>query len=111
MTFIHQKLAQENWQKLSLAEQLANIGSEISRVIYWKENGDKENEQKAAWRALELIDLTISDSRWRERLKELFRLREVFCDFFVETHNYEVSPESLNNYFLFFALMVRNKKF
>lgn len=111
MAFIHQRLASGQWQKLSLAEQIANIGSEVSRVIYWKKNGDKENEQKAAWRALELIDLTIADSRWQERLKELFRLREVFCGFFAETHHYEISPENLNNYFLPFALMVRNRKF
>ena len=82
MIFIHQKFANGKWQKFSLAEQLGNIGSEIHRVIYWKNQKDKKNTERAAYRVLELIDLTVADSRWKFRLKEFLRLREIFCDFF-----------------------------
>lgn len=94
----------EKWQKLSLAEQMGNIGAEVSRVIHWHKKKDKESKEKALWRALELIDLTISDKRWRGRLLEICRLREVICDFFLENNQYKISSKFLKDYFLFFAL-------
>lgn len=33
MVFQHQNLAAGSWQKLSLAEQLGNVGSEVGRAI------------------------------------------------------------------------------
>jgi len=97
----------EKWQKLSLAEQMGNIGSEFSRAKHWEENGDFDSRQKAFERMIELIDLTISDKRWRSRLSEILRLREVICDLLIRGRNYDVSLESLQNYFLFFALIAR----
>ena len=96
----------EKWQKFSLNQQLANIGSEVSRAISLREKGDKENMEKSVFRALELIDLTISDKRWRGRLSEIFRLREVICDIFFGENTYKTKPEFLKNYFLFFALNI-----
>lgn len=107
MAHIHQNLASGKWQELSFVEQMANIGSEVNRIIHWQEMGDKESEEKAAWRAIELIDLTISDKRWSLRLLELTRLREVFCDLFIGENTYKTSPKSLQNYFLFFALLTQ----
>ncbi len=40
MSFQHKDLAAGGWAKLSLVEQLANIGSEISRAI--KARGDQQ---------------------------------------------------------------------
>ncbi|GAH13639.1 unnamed protein product, partial [marine sediment metagenome] len=77
--FIHKELASGKWFKLSLAEQLANIGSEVSRACKWQ--GKDENIfWGAVVRTLELFDLTLMDSRWRGRLREIARVREVFCD-------------------------------
>lgn len=100
-------MTNEKWQKLSFAEQMANIGSELNRVIYWHKAGDRENKGKAVWRVLELIDLTIADKRWASRLLELIRLREVFCDLFLGKKLYDISLKSLQNYFLNFALAAR----
>lgn len=108
MAFIHKNLAAGGWQRLSLAEQMGNIGSEVNRALYWQKTGNKEDAQKSAWRALELIDLTLADKRWQGRIFELGRLREIFCDmFFGEKPYYNVSPESLQNYFLSFAMLAR----
>jgi len=82
MKIIHKNLASGRWYEFSLSRQLANIGSEFSRTLYWKEKDDKESEEKSFDRLLELIDLTISDKRWKNRLWEILRLREVICDFF-----------------------------
>jgi hypothetical protein len=105
MTYIHKNLASGRWRRFSLVEQMANIGSEVSRVIHWKEKGNKVNQEKAIERALELIDLTIADKRWKSRLLELLRLREVFCDLFIGDNTYNTSFKSLQNYFLFFGLI------
>lgn len=61
---------------------MANIGSEVGRMISWR--GKNANySAKAFERALELLDLTIVDSKNRPHLKELVRLREVLADYFV----------------------------
>lgn len=103
-------MTSEKWQKLSLAEQMGNIGAEISRVIHWHERKDQESKEKALWRALELIDLTISDRRWKPRLFEICRLREVICDLFLGKNIYKISTKHLKDYFLFFALLAQNSK-
>jgi len=99
-------MLKKKWQEMSLARQIGNIGSEVCRMLHFKENGDKENEKVSGERALELIDLTIDDKRWRGRLKEVGRLREVVADFFIDAKNFDVSPESLNSYFLPFAITI-----
>lgn len=105
---IHQNLASGRWHKLSLAEQLANIGSELHRAMRFKEKSDKENQLKSAERVLELIDLTISDLRWQSRVGEITRLKEVICDLFSGDNIYRVKPRDLEEYFLFFAIKARS---
>lgn len=100
-------MIKEKWRQMTLFEQMANIGSEASRLLYFKDNRDKENEEKAFERTLELLDLTISDSRWQFRLKEILRLRAIIVDIFIQGNNFDISSEALNNYFLPFALKSR----
>lgn len=96
----------KRWQKLSLSEQLANIGSEVNRVIYWKERKDRKNALAAAKRSLELLDFTIENQRKSHKSGELLRLREVLCDYFYDLSNYTISPKMLKDYFLPFAFLV-----
>lgn len=102
-------LATGRWQTLSLAEQLAHAGGEVGRAFRWKDR-DEAISRHAAERALELLDLTIADPRWRDRLKELARLREVLADALFGTNEYDSSPESLERYFTHFARMVRLRR-
>jgi len=87
---------------------MANIGSEINRAFSWRQKGDKQNEEAAVWRALELLDLTLADKKWRGRTRELRRLREVLCDMFLGNNEYNIKLEELEDYFLPFALKVRS---
>lgn len=98
----------KKWQTYSLNQQMANIGSEVGRVIFWRQKNEPENLNSAIDRALELFDLTVSDKRWRNKLKEVLRLREIFCDFAFKQNNFQVSPKMLNDYFLDFALAIRS---
>lgn len=35
MSYQHKELAKDRWAKMSLCEQMANIGSEVSRALNW----------------------------------------------------------------------------
>ena len=93
----------ERWAQLSLVQQLGNIGSELSRARHWEIQKDPESRDRSLVRALELLDLTLGDKRFKSRLKEPARLREVVGDWFVGTGAYEVSQEALKNYFSAYA--------
>ncbi len=94
-------MIKEKWLKMSLAQQMGNIGSEFSRMISLKQKGDLKNAQNSFDRVLELLDLTISQRKNRE----LFKLREIICDLFLNKNNYNVSSEYLKKYFINFALI------
>ena len=104
---LHKELAAGKWFKLSLAEQMANIGSEVSRAGKWQKK-DKDIFWGAVERASELFDLTLSDPRWKGRLREIARVREVFCDAVFGGNEYQTSFLGLENYFLSFAFLARH---
>ncbi len=106
MTPLHRTLTLENWQKLKLNNQLANIGSEVSRVIQWHKARNALQADKALHRALELIDLNLTAKRWRSRWMEIARLREALCDRFAGNRTFEISLKSLEDNFLVFALRI-----
>ncbi|MBI2674317.1 MAG: hypothetical protein HYX22_01065 [Candidatus Yanofskybacteria bacterium] len=104
---LHKDLAEGRWYQMSLMEQLGNIGSEVGRARIYKEKGDDERFQKAVDRALELFDLTLNDLRWRGRLKEIGRARDVFCDAILGGKEYNSNLTDLERYFMHFALAAR----
>lgn len=96
------------WFKFSLAEQMANIGAEIGRAINWREKGEKES-QSFFERGLELLDLTIEDSKNKNRLRELLRVRECLADYFCFDNIYGSTDEKWNNYFYGFNYVANLK--
>ncbi|MBI2626765.1 MAG: hypothetical protein HYW77_00795 [Parcubacteria group bacterium] len=104
--FLHKELAAGRWYTFTLFEQLGNIGSEVSRARR-AQSKDEQRFQNAIDRALELFDLTLSDLRWRGRLKEIGRAREVFCDAVYGGKEYGSSLSDLERYFDHFALAIR----
>ncbi len=108
MKFQHQSLAEGRWFNFSLAEQLGNIGSEVSRAI--RARGNEKRFDAAVSRALELFYLTISDPRWCKRLKELTRARELFCAAVLGSNEYDTTLEDLDRYFYYFAYAARSNR-
>lgn len=104
--FVHKELAAGRWSDLSLKEQMGNIGSEVSRAVRWR-GGDEKLYQGAIERALELFDLTLEDPRWKGRLWEIARSREVFCDAVSGGKEYGSKLEDLVRYFDQFAYAAR----
>ena len=103
--FYHTSLAAGRWFTFSLVEQWANIGSEVHRAI--KARGDEKRYENAVCRAFELFYLTLSDKRWKGRLKEIARAKELFCDALLGGTEYGTTLEDLDKYFFHFAMAAR----
>jgi hypothetical protein len=109
MTIQHRDLAAGRWFAMSLAEQMANIGSEVSRAARWT-GRNPDLARGALERALELIDLSLDDPRHRRslpRLREIARTREALVDFFAGENEYGSTAGSLQKYFDQFAVAAR----
>jgi hypothetical protein len=105
----HRDLAAGRWWDLTLAEQLGNVGSEVSRAARWSAR-NPEVARGALYRALELLDLTLADPRHRKspaRLREIARAREVVADFFAGPNQYGSTAASLQRYFDAYAVAAR----
>jgi hypothetical protein len=105
--YIHKQAAGGKWQTLSLMEQMANIGSEIERAINWREKGNMEYSKMAVDRGLELIGLTIDDSKNRKHLPELLRLNELFIDYFYYDNVFSSADNFWKQYFYPFNYAAR----
>ena len=109
MQIHHSALADGGWRRLTFAEQMGNVGSEVSRALRWQ-GRDQALFERAMERALELLDLTIEDPRWRSRLKEPVRARELLCDALFGGKDYGSSLVDLDRYFFQFALSARARR-
>lgn len=99
-------MAGGRWWTLTLAEQLGHVGSEVSRTLNWRSR-DQRIAQGALERALELMDLTLADPRYRKsvaRLREIARAREVLVDFLAGSNEYGSTGPSLQRYFDAYAV-------
>ena len=87
----HQVLENGGWAQLTFPQQMANIGSETSRIYRALEAGKESRAESAFARLQELVDLTIkygrSDASPMLRsalLEELCRFRELYCKAYLE---------------------------
>lgn len=108
---MHAGLAGGRWWTLTLAEQLGNAGADVGRALRARRDRDQGRLDAALDRALELLDLTLADPRWKgPRLREIARTREVVCDFLVGDNVYRSTPELIDGYFLAFAIAARRDR-
>lgn len=97
------------WNKFSIFEQMANIGAEVGRTISWRKKNNKEMSRNALYRALELIDFSVDDSKNKNSLKEILRMREILVDFFMGDNIYHSTDQIWEKYFYYFNLAARSK--
>jgi hypothetical protein len=96
-------VSKERWEKMTLLEQLGNIGSEVGRAAKWQ-GKDEDSFWGAVTRALDLFELTQADRRWSGRRLELDRARETFADAVLGGKEYQSNLKDLGRYFMLFAL-------
>ncbi|MFA7385344.1 MAG: hypothetical protein WCZ99_00115 [Candidatus Paceibacterota bacterium] len=104
MSNIHKNLNEEKWHNFSKETQILNIASEFSRAKNWLIKQDTPEVINCLERALELVDITINDKKWRNGLKELLRWRGLLAIFYLKKD--KSLPEFLN---LFKTLLFFNK--
>jgi hypothetical protein len=107
MTTQHKDLSSGRWNNLSFAEQMANIGSEVGRAISWRNKDNQGYSQLALDRALELLDLTVSDKKNILRLREVLRTREALADYLFFDNSYHSTDAIWQSYFLAFNYAAR----
>lgn len=95
------------WNKLSIFEQMANVGAEVGRAVSWRGKNNQKMSKNAFYRALELLDFSIADPKNKARLKEILRLRELLGDYFAGNNIYHSSDEWLKKYFYYFNFAAR----
>ena len=104
----HLDAARESWAKFSLIQQMANIGSEVSRAL--RAQGNPSRYWGAVARALDLFYLTVEDPRWKGRLREVLRVRELFAAAALGSDEFKTSLEDLDRYFDCFAWLTRSDR-
>ncbi|MBQ3711403.1 MAG: hypothetical protein II891_03280 [Bacteroidales bacterium] len=87
----HSTLENGRWAAMPFPQQMANIGSETSRIYKALESGKESRAESAFIRFQELIDLTIQFGRQHESpsarssmWKELCRFRELYCNAYLK---------------------------
>jgi hypothetical protein len=110
LKYIHSPELREKWADYSIAYQMGNIGSEVSRSLKWAKKGNQHRVDTAIDRALELFDLTIAANvRNSARLKEVLLAREEFCDYFFGGNSWGTDPVQMQKYYDEFAVMQLTK--
>ena len=78
------------WKNFTKKQQLLTIGAEFIRAKNWQKK-DQEKFLSALERALELIDLTLSDPKWKNNLQMILVLREEVAKFYVLKQTADIS--------------------
>ena len=104
----HLESVRASWAKFSLDEQMANIGSEVGRAL--RANDNQARYWGAVARALDLFYLTIEDPRWKGRLREILRVRELFAAAALGSDEYKTSLKDLERYFDCFVWLARGNR-
>ncbi len=80
---LHKKLTAEKWAAYSRAQQILMIANELQRAKNFIAKKQYEACSLCYERAFELTDMTCADIRWRGKLKELRRFRELLAQLYV----------------------------
>ena len=88
------------WENFTKSQQLLTIGAEFMRAKTWQ-GKELDKFLSALERALELIDLTISDSKWRNNLPMIMGLRQEVSKFYIQERSTTFSNSTtLYNFFI-----------
>ena len=84
MTVWHKTMDSEKWNGFPLERQILMIGSEFARAKNLLRDDVTGEVVQCYERAFELLDLCAMDPKWRPRLKELLRFREMLGELYLD---------------------------
>jgi len=99
--YLHGDDVVERWRKRSRLDQLANIGSEVHRMVLAGDN--EEQKWKAFARAAELLVLSLEDKKWKGNY-ELARANELLSGVALEGKHMNTTLEDLDRYFFQYTM-------
>lgn len=99
--YLHGDDIVERWRERSRLDQLANIGSEVHRMVLAGDN--EERKWKAFERAAELLELSLEDSKWKGNY-ELARARELLSGVALEGKYMNTTLGDLDRYFFQYTM-------
>ena len=91
----------EEWQKMTLPQQMINIGNEVKRAFRFS---DIEKQRPFLEKAIFLTDLSLKDIKNENVYPELEIGREVLSDR-LNGHSLDCDDEHIKNYYLNFMLL------
>ena len=103
------EIDRERWAKLSIYEQMGNIGAEVGRAVNATRAGKDRRAQGAIDRAVDLLDATVEVlvAQKSPRVKEVLRAREEFLRLFFDG-TFEEDADNIVRYFNLFAIVARS---
>ena len=102
----------ERWARMTIHEQMGNIGSEVERAFAAKRRRSPELLEGAVYRARDLFDATVEilvRSR-SHRTREVLRARDQFLTAVYNDDTPQEEMDSLARYFMFYALAARRDR-
>ena len=111
MSSSYYQVDRERWSKMTINEQMGNIGSEVGRAIIARRNGNKAREDRAIDRAIDLFSATVESlvgTEYSYRLKEVLRAREEFLRLFFDG-TFDSDAEKIERYFMNYAFAARHE--
>lgn len=88
-----------SWYAMPVTMQISNIGSEVSRAIRWKNKGDDVKKVNFCKKAIEFLNLSISDPKNVHRKQEFEFCIEELQDYFMGNNDYDTTDEMLEKYY------------
>lgn len=85
------------WNKMSISEQMLNIGGEIQRAVDRKEKNEDSLAKQYLSKALEWIELTKKDPKNAGRIAEINIVEDEVKDYF-EKNKYHNNKSSIMSY-------------
>lgn len=102
--------SRERWHTSSHAFQMGSIYTEIARAHDREQRGESALRQGALERALDMLDATLEDPRWRPepRLREIARIREFIAGHYLKSDDLPMTLAEIETSLYPFALQARS---
>jgi hypothetical protein len=103
------EIDESRWAKLDIFNQMGNIYSEVGRSFKTQGQENSKDHEEAVSRAIDLFDVTVRIliAKKSPEAKEVLRAKEQFLDLAVSDKPTPESIQSLDRYFMQFAVAAR----
>lgn len=103
------QIDQARWAKMNIFEQMGNIYSEVGRTFNSIRRNNVVDRDFASARAIDLFDATVTAlvEQKSPKTKEVLRAKDQFLQAVYGDHSSEDELQSLDKYFLQFAIAAR----